>query len=138
MLVKINHGEILRKLLIYHNKKIQNSNMIRMIRMYSVEPNPILYILRSKKCLPPVGRLYKQICSSVPKVLRLGRSRERLFQTLITPLLFQHLYYNIFHSFLLKGIRTNQITMVLFTYVIEKMKTKVIGNARSAIARGDV
>lgn len=44
MLVKINHGEILRKLLIYHNKKIQNSNMIR---MYSVEPNPILYILRS-------------------------------------------------------------------------------------------
>lgn len=47
MLVKINHGEILRKLLIYHNKKIQNSNMIRMIRMYSVEPNPILYILRS-------------------------------------------------------------------------------------------
>lgn len=39
----------------------------------------------------------------MPKVLRLGRSRERLFQTLITPLLFQHLYYNIFHSFLLKG-----------------------------------
>lgn len=28
--------------------------------------------------------------------------------------------------------------MVLFKYVIEKMKTKVIGNARSAIARGDV
>lgn len=52
MLVKINHGEILRKLLIYHNKKIQNSNMIRMIRMYSVEPNPILYILRSKMSTP--------------------------------------------------------------------------------------
>lgn len=49
MLVKINHGEILRKLLIYHNKKIQNSNMIRMI---SVEPNPILYILRSKMSTP--------------------------------------------------------------------------------------
>lgn len=48
MLVKINHGEILRKLLIYHNKKIQNSNMIRMIRMYSVEPNPILYSTPSR------------------------------------------------------------------------------------------
>lgn len=55
MLVKINHGEILRKLLIYHNKKIQNSNMIRMIRMYSVEPNPILYILRSKNVYPQSG-----------------------------------------------------------------------------------
>lgn len=50
MLVKI--GEILRKLLIYHNKKIQNSNMIRMI---SVEPNPILYILRSKNVYPQSG-----------------------------------------------------------------------------------
>lgn len=55
MLVKINHGEILRKLLIYHNKKIQNSNMIRMIRMYSVEPNPILYILRSNNVYPQSG-----------------------------------------------------------------------------------
>lgn len=55
MHVKINHGEILRKLLIYHNKKIQNSNMIRMMRMYSVEPNPILYILRSKNVYPQSG-----------------------------------------------------------------------------------
>lgn len=71
MLVKINHGEILRKLLIYHNKKIQNSNMIRMIRMYSVEPNPILYILRSKNVYPQSGvctnkfaRPYQKFCVS--------------------------------------------------------------------------